>query len=335
MNPSIRMGINLGNSLDAIGGEEAWGNPLTTRAMVEAYAARGFDTLRIPVSWSLHMTPDASVSAAWMRRVRQVVDWALDAGMNVILNTHHDNEQFYPSFAQLPQALPRLCAMWRQIGEAFADVDERLVLESLNEPRPAGQAEEWTGGTPESRQCLNAMNHAFVQAVRGSGGCNADRLLLVPTCAAAITPAAFDGFLLPKDPNIGLSLHTYDPRPFCFNHPEEHPVSVFGEAEERALTAVFADIARLAAPFGVPIYVTEFGAVTKVDGAGRHNDGEVARYARCFAALAEKTGVGCIWWDNNYYDAGDEWFGLMDRATQRWQLPETVAALLDKGGRKG
>ena len=56
----IGTGWNLGNSLDATGGgnsvnsETSWGNPKTTKAMIDAVKAQGFNTVRIPVSWGNH-----------------------------------------------------------------------------------------------------------------------------------------------------------------------------------------------------------------------------------------------------------------------------------------
>ena len=45
-------GWNLGNTLDANpGSETSWGNPKTTKAMIDQIKLRGFNTLRIPVTW--------------------------------------------------------------------------------------------------------------------------------------------------------------------------------------------------------------------------------------------------------------------------------------------
>ena len=45
-------GINLGNTLEAMPNETAWGNPVPTQSLMNAYKAAGFKTVRIPVSWS-------------------------------------------------------------------------------------------------------------------------------------------------------------------------------------------------------------------------------------------------------------------------------------------
>lgn len=43
-------GWNLGNSLESSDSETNWGNPKTTKSMIDAIAAKGFTTLRVPVS---------------------------------------------------------------------------------------------------------------------------------------------------------------------------------------------------------------------------------------------------------------------------------------------
>ena len=95
-----RMGVgwNLGNTFDAwrdgpgneMDIEKYWCGILTTEAMIDALVQAGFSTLRMPVSWHNHVDADFTISAPWLDRVRQVADWALDRGMTVIVNIHHD-----------------------------------------------------------------------------------------------------------------------------------------------------------------------------------------------------------------------------------------------------
>lgn len=327
-----KIGINLGNSLDAIGGETAWGNPLTTQAMIASIAARGFHILRIPVTWTEHLgpAPDYIIDPAWMARVRQVVDWALDAGLTPIVNTHHDNTLLQPVFSNMPRALQAFCAIWTQIAQAFRDAPPHLIFEGLNEPRPVGVVQEWTGGTLEARQCINVLQQAFVDIVRASGGNNAQRLLLVTTSAAVISDESFDGFLLPKGENIGLSLHAYEPARFCYDRPQDHPTALFGEGERHSLDELFEKIRRLTKPLGVPVWITEFGAVAKTMPGGGCNDEACAAYAEHFVRHAQAQQIPCIWWDNNFYAKGDEWFGLFDRQRLSWYRPAVAAALLDE-----
>ena len=92
-------GWNLGNSLDAIGGgtgphatsqETAWGNPTATQALFDSVKAAGFNSVRIPVSWAQYADLNNTISIFWLDRVAQVVDYARNAGLYVIINVHWD-----------------------------------------------------------------------------------------------------------------------------------------------------------------------------------------------------------------------------------------------------
>ena len=134
---SLKRGWNLGNTFDAFGGETGWGNPRTTREMIDFVAQAGFDVLRVPVTWKENMgaAPNYRLNANFLLRVREVIQWGLDAGMTVILNTHHEGEWLKPSTEYLDKIEPRFIALWRQIAEYFGDMDERLMFEGMNEPR--------------------------------------------------------------------------------------------------------------------------------------------------------------------------------------------------------
>ena len=99
---NMAIGWNLGNTLDATKGfttnaglttETEWGMPQTTEAMITAIKNAGFKTIRIPVSWHNHITETTNytIDTAWMARVKQIVDWAIEDGLYVIINSHHDN----------------------------------------------------------------------------------------------------------------------------------------------------------------------------------------------------------------------------------------------------
>ena len=144
----MKAGWNLGNTLDAhasadLTSETSWGNPKTTPEMIQAIAQEGFHTLRIPVTWSKHVSagPEYKIDAAWMDRVEEVVKYALDCDMYVILDTHHEPDYWLkPQSDGLDEVQNELCAIWQQIAERFADYDEHLLFEGMNEPRIKGSA---------------------------------------------------------------------------------------------------------------------------------------------------------------------------------------------------
>jgi endoglucanase len=82
-----------------------------------------------------------------MKRVKTVVDWAYSKGLYVILNTHHDDAKYsegnithqtgyYLSKKDRVESERFIYNIWRQITFAFNNgYGERLIFESLNEPR--------------------------------------------------------------------------------------------------------------------------------------------------------------------------------------------------------
>ena len=151
----MKTGWNLGNTFDAhhngwykgdeLGIETIWCGAMTTRELISALKEAGFNTIRIPVSWHHHVDENNMITEAWMNRVREVAGWALDEGMYVIVNVHHDNEPydgnhyFYPDSEHYELSAAFLSSIWKQMAEAFlkvgtpsADVLRQWTEKSLN-----------------------------------------------------------------------------------------------------------------------------------------------------------------------------------------------------------
>lgn len=83
----MKAGWNLGNTLDAwangvsgLSTETCWSNPKATKALFDALKAKGFNTVKIPVTWRDHIgaSPAFTIDKAWMDRVEEVVNYALN-----------------------------------------------------------------------------------------------------------------------------------------------------------------------------------------------------------------------------------------------------------------
>lgn len=165
-------GWNLGNTLDSVNTwdnpltvdklETAWGNPVTTEAMILAIHNSGFDSVRIPVTW-MQMTENGTIKEEYLARVKEVVNYAYGNNMYVIINMHHDGLEGNWLNAGTA-AKDQFTQMWTQIANYFSDYGQHLVFEGWNEIA-------WDNAT-----CLT-MGQAFVDAVRATGGNNANRLL--------------------------------------------------------------------------------------------------------------------------------------------------------------
>ena len=347
---AARLGIgwNLGNHFDAynngVSGETAWGNPKATQATMNKVKAAGFSTVRIPVTWMGHIgaAPDYKIDEKWLNRVAEVVDYAEAAGLNAIVNMHHDgadskNWLDIKTAAKDPavhqQILDQVSAMWRQIADKFKDKGDFLIFEAFNEIHDGG----WGWGENRNDggkqyQCLNEWNQAFVDAVRASGGENADRILGIPAYCTNVD-IAVQTFVMPEDVVEGrliMAVHCYDPYDYTlpatkseWGHTADESKKVSGN-NEADLKRVFEKIYNNFIKKGIPVYMGEFGCVNR---ATAREQAFQQYYLKYYAKLAKTYFVPSIIWDNGAKGAGNEKHAFIDHGTGEYCSPEAKAAI--------
>lgn len=324
----LRIGWNLGNTLDAIGGsllssEMSWGNPSTKEEIFLAVKEAGFNIIRIPVSWGNHIgsEPDYVIHSAWLDRVNEVVDYAIDNGLYVILNLHHE-EWHFPSYENLKKADQILRKIWLQIAERFKNYDEHLIFEGMNEPRMVDTPLEWTGGNAEAWDVINQLNHAFVQTIRESGGNNSYRHLMIPPYAASSDPKTWSEFIIPEDDKIIVSIHAYTPYNFALNAKGTDKWNPENSKDTGDIDYLMNNIYNTFISKGQPVIIGEFGAVDK------DNKEDREQWSEYYVRKASEKGIPCIWWDNGAFVGVGELFGILDRRSGEWKYPEVVEALI-------
>lgn len=326
----MHTGWNLGNTFDALGGETAWGNPYTTREMIDFVAGAGFDVIRIPTTWGEKMDASDKIPDDWIDRVHEVVDYAMDNGMYVILNSHHETSWIKPATDQLDSFMPKFEAMWEQIAEEFRDYGDHLLFEGLNEPRIEGGANEWNGGTKDGRAALNTLNAKFVETVRKTGGNNSKRALLITSFAAAVTDPALKDLEIPDDDRIIISLHAYTPYNYTYHPNSDWEVFEFGDQVGADIDNVFNTIDEYFISKNIPVIITEYGSVSKnLPGSDERNDAENVKWVNYYLNRAKNSGIPCVWWDNGSYYGGGERFGILDRRNLKWYVPDLVEEIAD------
>lgn len=324
----LKIGWNLGNTLDATGGsslssETSWGNPITKEEMIVTVKEAGFNIVRIPVSWGSHLgpEPDYTVHKAWLDRVNEVVDYAIDNELYVILNMHHE-EWHFPSYDNYDKAQAILTKVWTQIAEQFKDYDEHLIFEGMNEPRMKGTPEEWTGGNTESRDVVNQLNKAFVDTIRNAGGNNPYRHLMIPTYAASSDTRAWKDFIMPEDDKIIVSIHAYTPYSFALDIKGTAKWSSEIANDTRDIDNLMDNIFDSFISKGKPVILGEFGAMDK------NNLEDRVRWSEYYIKKASEKGIPCIWWDNGAFVGNGELFGLLDRRKGEMKHAEIIEALM-------
>ena len=323
----IKIGWNLGNTLDSTGGsglsqETSWGNPKTTPELIQAVKDAGFNAVRIPTTWERQMDEAGNISAEWMSRVKEVVDYAYDLDMYVILNMHH--EEWYQPYADKEEEITeKLKNSWSQIAAAFKDYDQHLIFEGMNEPRWKNTDFEWNGGNDEGRTVVNHLNKAFVEAVRASGGNNEYRFLMVCPYAANSTESALAAMEIPDDDRLIVSVHAYIPYGFALQQPGQDKWVASRPGCTNDIDTLAEVLDRLFISKGQAVIIGECGAMN------RDNENYRADWAEYYFSKFKALGIPCFWWDNGAFLSG-ETFGLFDR-----QLNQVRYPLLLEGMMKG
>ncbi len=343
----LEIGWNLGNTFDAsectwlsdeMAYETAWCNAKTTEGLIKELKNAGFKTIRIPVSWHNHIDENYNISKAWMDRVEEVVGWALAEDMYVIINIHHDNtEQYeYPSYAKLDQSKAYVTKIWSQIADRFADYDEHLIFETMNEPRQVGTNNEWwidvnSDLGKECMDCINQLNQAIVDTIRSNGkGYNTSRYIMAPGYCASPDYVIADDFKLPDDSKataenrIIVSVHAYTPYNFALNQ-GDGSTDVFAIKGKKGTEDIDYFMKNLYEKFvsqGIPVLIGEFGALDKDNTESR------MQFAAYYTYTARHYGMTALFWDNNAYKTNGENFRLIDRSSLTWIFPEIVDQMM-------
>lgn len=163
-------GWNLGNTLDAVPTEGSWNNPPVREHTFDDIRDAGFKSVRIPVTWDSHIgsAPGYLIDTAWMNRVEEVTDWALEREFYVVLNIHHDSWLWISRMGNSQQeTLDKLGKVWKQIAERFKNKSERLLFEIVNEP------------TGMNAYQMNLLNREMLNIIRSTDGNNSQRLVIV------------------------------------------------------------------------------------------------------------------------------------------------------------
>lgn len=333
---SLGLGYNLGNTLDSwpVGSwwdptvksptdwEQGWGQPVTTPEIINSIASKGFKIIRIPVTWGPHMDEAGNVDAAWMARVKEVVDMVLDAGMYCIVNVQHDtgasNTAWLIADMDIyPTASVRFKKLWTQIANIFRDYGDHLLFEAFNEILYTNNNSGWTvpAAGNDCYEAIRRYHQDFVDAVRATGGNNEFRNLVINPYAGGNSQIVLNEMAVPQDKHsnhILMSVHSYDPYNFC-NENGEWTIYVFNDECKAEIDGVFQRVVKAGSDLGIPVFFGEFGAIDE--------DKEVSeriKYAQYMTQNFKANGTVGLWW-----------MGLFARKTLNWYDQELVDAMFN------
>lgn len=337
--------------------ETAWGQPVTEPELFVMLKNAGFNAVRVPVTWYPHMEAKfnikdygndkkywypskddigTKIDSKWMKRVRQVVDYVLDAGMYCIINVHHDTGGANTAWILADKnnyaaQKERFGEIWRQIATEFRDYDEHLLFEGYNEMLDSYRSWCFASYNFPSSDRYNALsagnsytainNYAqcFVDAVRSTGGNNLTRNLIVSTYGACSGAGTWNTHLteplskmkVPQDTcpgHIAVEVHTYP------------DISDINKCRNEVKQMMVGLKVRIADRLGVPVIIGEWGSAD-VDNPDvtipRSNKLQFATY---LVSLAKSYGFGTFYWMG--LSNGD------DRSVPKWTEKDLVDAIV-------
>ena len=328
----LGLGWNMGNHFDAyangVADETAWQGKKATQATFTGIKAKGFTSVRIPVTWLGHIgeAPDYTLDQVWLNRVYEVVGFAENAGLKVIINTHHDEDHGDGHWLDLRGAVnndeinakmeEEIAAVWTQIATKFNDKGDFLMFESFNELIFGG---EWSSSSNTEKKCnvINEWNQVFVDAVRATKGNNETRWLGVPGYAAS--PNYLSYVTVPQDPSgkVMLAFHCYDPYNFTIGDAQTedwgHTGSSFKNGESE-INSLFYSIFKDYVAKDIPVYMGEFGCSMR-DKTNSKAWAYYLYYLEYVVKAAKTYGFAPFLWDNGASGAGKERHGYIDHGT--------------------
>jgi len=324
---NIKLGWNIGNSLEAPGDETGWGNLVITQALIDLVKSSGFNAIRIPCAWNSHADPTTgAIDTAWLRRVKEVVQYCINDGMYIMLNDHVNDGWLdcTATGAKLDTIKAKQKAYWEQIATAMRDYDEHLMLASANEPNATDLA---------SSTLLRDYHQIFINAVRSTGGKNAFRTLIIQAPSTSVDLAdyftAIPGMPVDKLPNkLVMEVHWYSPPNFAilsadaswgnewcywganYHSKDDLARNATPNTEEAHVDSTWAYMKRTFVDKNVPVLIGEYGAPRHNATLTGHPQDSIlslnsrAHFYRYVTQSAKKNGIPPFIWDA-YYDLID------------------------------
>ena len=302
---NMGLGWNLGNTLDANDAtktwktteehETCWGQPVTTPELLKMMKEAGFGAIRVPVTWYQEMDANGKVNDAWMKRVKEVVDYVIDNGMYCLLNVHHDTGADGGTFKSWIKASganytankAKYEGLWKQIAETFKDYDQHLLFEAYNEMLDEKNTWNEPVDKTDGYKAINDYAKSFVTVVRATGGNNAQRNLVVNTYSASNSSAAMKALELPEETgHIVFQIHNYP------NWKDE-------STTRQLIDNLISDIKTNLISKGAPVIIGEYATFTTwpADLDYYEKDRKLALYAMdYFIKKTKEAGIGTFYW---------------------------------------
>lgn len=329
--------------------ETMWEQPTTKRSLITLFRKAGFNAIRVPVTWYPHMGikcvnvgdkgywyrsqwTESMVDAAWMRRVHEIVDYITSQGMYCILNVHHDTGEANTAWLRADEDTykkekSRFASLWKQIAEEFKDYDDHLLFEGYNEM--LDPLSSWCFASfaasgnynatiaASAYKAINGYAQTFVDAVRSTGGNNAERNLIVSTYGACSGSGSWNSHLL--EPITQLNVPDDEANNHIIMEVHSYPSIKNLSSAKNEVSKMFKDLdTYIIKQKGVPVIIGEWGS-SESDAYTNYRDNKIA-FCQYFVEQAKARNIPTFYW-----------MGLSDgesRSVPQFNEPELVNAIV-------
>lgn len=323
-------GWNLGNTMEATNTwtpnpkvtdfETAWGQPVTTKAMIDGIKKAGFNSIRIPVSWSNMMSSDGNytIDASYFKRVDEIISYAFANDMYVIINDHYDGGWWKGFASNKTECMKHYKNMWTQVAGHYKDYPEKLIFESANEELGNSlKNDNENVAELELYSLTNEINQTFVDIVRKSGGNNEKRYLLIAGFNTDIDKTCSSLYEMPADTisnHLMVSVHYYTPWTYVGLYKDEgygYKATWGTDSDKSEMAGNFAKMKKFT-DAGYGVVIGEYSVLPQYISSGNYKrkDGD-ATFIKYLLTLCDKYGYAPYVWD-----AGD-WYNRA-ACSMRW-----------------
>ena len=312
----LQRGINFsGFEFDVEIGYENW---IFEGKYYDAVREKGFDHIRLPVDFFLHMgeAPEYKINEEFLRKIDTVINTCLSSNLKIVLDFHHFGELQ----TNVKGNKQKYYKMWEQLAEHYQSYPSGLVFELINEP---GNASAIKGGGPDvvTPEKILEIQEEAIKIIRKT---NPTRLIVHATSwndgAAQLMSTEP---LLPDDKNLIMSVHSYEPMEFTHQGANwdgdgvPRPPTDFTDDMKYEIQLVFAMVKKYQETYGRPVWIGEFGAMKPNTPAGAR-----AKYADFIVETMKDAKCGWCWWE---FQSG---FGLYSTSSDEWVDDALMEALL-------
>ena len=293
---SFQKCINIGNALEAPK-DIPW--DVTMKAeYFDIIKNAGFDSVRLPVRFSDYVNEKTYIlDEEFMKEIDYYIDYALKDDLTLILDFHHFEE-----IMEEPEKYKQMfLSIWNQISERYKNYSNKLVFELLNEPKDNLRGELWNDYLKEGIEIIRKHDK--------------DRKIIIGPDSYYSVDRLYD-LVIPKDKNLILTFHYYEPDDFVFQGDQYHEgyenlkdIKWTGTEEEMKVLNNNFDIAKkYSKENNIPVFLGEFGVNKKVSEPYR------GEWIKAVRSTAENYNFSWAYWEfcSN--------FGIYDLENQKWDV---------------